>query len=165
MSAAASASDSRTSTVNTNQQTSLQGASGAQSPTVSSGQDSYLTTNYNSDGGVVTENAIDAVSQVVQKALDGAGALAQAAITSNQKGLQTVVDANTASTSQQQTATSQAGQDQLSLIQGVLANEQALATAQGTPQSAQNDALIKYGIIGGLAVLALGIVAFFATRK
>ena len=148
MSASASNSDSKT--TNQNAQVSTQGASGAESPTVSTTTGNVTVT---SDGGPVTQSAIAAVQDVVEKALQGAGAVTGQAVTAAGQAASSAAAASAAG------SLSSSG-----LVGSVLSRDQniGLATATGGQSISSKTTLVI--VLGVLAVVAIGLVVIFRRK-
>lgn len=139
-------SESSSSTKNYSAQTSVQGASGTNSPTFASGGN----INYTSDGGAVSQSAIAGIVDVVKQALTGAGAVTTQAdqLLNAQQGVQ-------------QSANDQNNQ----LLYDVLANEQNLASYQGSGGAIQQSQSTNYVIWGAIGVAALAFIALMFGRN
>ena len=122
-------------------QTSVQGAAGATSPTVTGGGNVAVSQVLNDP--TLQLQTVEALTDVVNKALSGAGDIANQAQTNN---------------AQQSSNDSQ-------ILAQALQSQAELATAQGTGGASLNYNTNNYLILGALALGGLAIVAFIFTRK
>lgn len=146
MSASASASKSQSQS----SQNSTQGASGSLSPTLTSGTGDVT---FNDQSGVVAQESLSTVAQLVGQALDNSAAVNQGALT----GLSNL--------QAQQVTSGQAAQTQQQNELGQLLSAQALtASTQGTGGLNLTSKTYNYLIFGAVAVGLLAVWAMFSRK-
>ena len=144
MSASASNSDSKTQTQNT--QTTTTGASGAQSPTITAGNN----VSYTNNDPALQLATVQTLGDVINNALAGAGA-------SNSQALN-IAAANAAAQTQ---AAQQQEANQASILQQALTSQSQLAAYQGTGGGLQITQNVKYLIYAAVAMVGLLMFGMF----
>jgi hypothetical protein len=130
-------SSSNPSTSTSSAQTTVQGAAGANSPTLTAANN----INYSYNDPALQLGTVQALASTIQTALGGAGNLAAQSLTTA---------ANSAAT---QSA------DQAQILSNALAAEQSLSAYQGTNGGLQQSQTTNYALYGAIGIGALALLA------